>query len=131
MKYLLDTAVWIWSVHSSERIGERGLAILENGFEEVYFSVASTWEITIKFQLGKLDLPGPPPQYIPRRLADQGIRPLIITQAHALKVYDLPAHHKDPFDRMLIAQALVEDMIILTADRSFRKYPAKVLWCGI
>ncbi len=130
MKYLLDTVIWIWSVHSAERIGPKGLDILSSGEQKVYLSVASTWELSIKFRLGKLHLPGPPPQYIPRRLADQGIHPLGITQAHALKVYDLPNHHQDPFDRMLIAQALIEDMVILTSDRAFKRYPAQLLWCG-
>ena len=130
MKYLLDTMVWLWSVGSSENIGEAGLQILNSGEEEIYFSAASCWEIAIKTRLGKFRLPEEPVRYVPKRLAEQGIRSLSVTQNHSLKVYELPLHHHDPFDRLIIAQALSEDMVILTSDRTFSKYPAEVLWCG-
>jgi PIN domain nuclease of toxin-antitoxin system len=129
MRYLLDTGVWLWSLNSPERIGDQGRQILENGEEELYLSAVTPWEISIKMRLGKLEFPGPPAQYVPRFMAKQSLRPLSVSHSHATKVYDLPAHHTDPFDRMLIAQALIEDMVILTSDRSFRKYPAKLLWC--
>jgi PIN domain nuclease of toxin-antitoxin system len=130
MKYLLDTMVWLWSVGPSETIGAAGLEIIGRAEEELYFSAASSWEIAIKTKLGKFQLPGPPNHYVPKRLAEQGIRPLSITQTHSLKVYDLPLHHSDPFDRMIIAQAMVEEMTILTSDRIFEKYPIHVVWCG-
>ena len=123
MKYLLDTVVWIWSIDSVEKLGKRGRAILENGHEEIYLSAASAWEVTIKARLGKLKLPAPPAQCVPAFMAKQGLRPLPITHTHALKVYDLPAHHNDPFDRLIIAQAILEQMTILTADRAFASYP--------
>jgi PIN domain nuclease of toxin-antitoxin system len=81
-------------------------------------------------RLGKFNLPEPPGRYVPKRLAEQGIRPLSVTQNHSLKVYDLPLHHHDPFDRLIIAQALAEDMVILTSDRVFKKYPIELVWCG-
>jgi PIN domain nuclease of toxin-antitoxin system len=130
MKYLLDTVVWMWSVGPSEKIGKPGLEIIKNGEAEIYLSAVSSWELAIKTQLGKFDLPEAPRSYIPKRLAQQGIRSLSITQAHTLKVYDLPLHHQDPFDRLIIAQAIAEEMTILTADRAFGKYPVKVVWCG-
>jgi PIN domain nuclease of toxin-antitoxin system len=130
MKYLLDTMVWLWSVGPSDRIGKMGLEILASGEEEVYFSAASSWEISIKTQLGKFQLPDVPGRYVPQRLAEQRIRSLPVTQRHTLKVYDLPLHHNDPFDRLLIAQALDEEMVILTSDRLFRKYPIEMIWCG-
>jgi PIN domain nuclease of toxin-antitoxin system len=130
MKYLLDTMVWLWSVGSSEKIGRAGLEILASGDEEIYFSAAGSWEIAIKAKLGKFRLPEEPVLYVPKRLAEQGIHSLSITQSHSLKVYDLPLHHTDPFDRLIIAQALSEEMVILTADRAFKKYPVEVLWCG-
>jgi PIN domain nuclease of toxin-antitoxin system len=130
MKYLLDTVVWVLSVHSAERINKVGLDILQSGDEEVYFSAASVWELGIKLRLGKLHLPELPSRYIPKRLAQQGIRSLSVTQTHALRVYDLPTHHHDPFDRLLIAQALTEEMVILTADRAFERYEAELVWCG-
>lgn len=130
MKYLLDTSVWLWSLTASERINAKGRQLLVNGGEELYLSAASSWEISIKSSLGKLRLPEPASSYVPKRLAAQGIRPLTITHAHALAVSELPAHHNDPFDRLLIAQARLEDMAVLTADRVFEQYEVEVLWCG-
>ena len=130
MKYLLDTMIWLWSVGPVDKIGQQGLAILQRGDEDLYLSAASSWEIAIKTQLGKYDLPDVPSRYVPKRLAEQGIHPLSVLQSHALRVHDLPLHHRDPFDRLLIAQAVEEKMTILTADRIFAKYPVEVLWCG-
>jgi PIN domain nuclease of toxin-antitoxin system len=130
MKYLLDTVVWLWSLNSPERISDEGRRVLERGEEEIYLSAVTPWEISIKMRLGRLDFPGPPAQLVPRFMAKQSLRPLSVNHRHAAKVYDLPAHHADPFDRMLIAQALIEDLVILTSDRVFRKYPANLLWCG-
>jgi PIN domain nuclease of toxin-antitoxin system len=128
MKYLLDTSVWLWTLTASERINRRVREILANGTEELYLSAASSWEISIKSALGKLHLPEPPAIFVPKRLASQGIQPLSITHTHALAVFELPRHHDDPFDRLLIAQARVEDMAIVTADRAFEPYKVKLLW---
>jgi PIN domain nuclease of toxin-antitoxin system len=130
MKYLLDTMVWLWSVGPIEKISSAGLEILKSGEEEVYLSAASSWEIAIKTKLGKFALPEPPARYVPKRLAEQGIQSLSVTQSHSLKVYDLPLHHSDPFDRLIIAQALAENMVILTSDRAFKRYPVELLWSG-
>jgi len=130
MKYLLDTVVWMWSVGPTDKISRAGLEVLTNGEAELYLSAASAWEVAIKTQLGKFTLTEPPGTYVPKRLSAQGIRSLSITQNHSLKVYDLPSHHRDPFDRLIIAQAMIEDMTILTADRVFAKYPIEILWCG-
>ena len=130
MNYLLDTMIWLWSVDSVQKLNQECRDILENGREEIYFSAATAWEITIKARLGKLHLPGPPAQVIPAFMAKQGLRPLPVTHLHAVKVYDLPLQHHDPFDRLIIAQAISEEMAVLTADSDFRKYPVKVLWCG-
>jgi PIN domain nuclease of toxin-antitoxin system len=130
VKYLLDGVVWLWSIDSVEKINDRAREILENGGEEVYFSAATVWELSIKARLGKLNLPGPPGQCIPAFMAKQGLRPLPVTHLHAVKVYDLPSHHRDPFDRMIIAQAILEEMIVLTADRIFRQYSVEVMWCA-
>ncbi len=130
MRYLLDTVVWLWSLNSPERISDEGRRVLERGEEEIYLSAVTPWEISIKMRLGRLDFPGPPVQHVPRFMAKQGLSPLFVNHSHAMKVYDLPVRHADPFDRMLIAQALIEDLVILTSDRAFREYPAKLLWCG-
>lgn len=130
MKYLLDTSVWLWSLTASERLNKKGRELLASGREELYLSAASSWEISIKSALGRLQLPEPPARYVPKRLAAQGIRPLSITHTHALAVSELPAYHNDPFDRLLIAQAQSEAMVILTADRAFEPYAVEILWCG-
>ena len=130
MKYLLDTMVWLWSVGPVERIGATGQQILENGDAEIYLSAVSSWEIAIKARLGKYKLPESPDRYVPKKLAKQGIRPLVVSLDHSLKVFGLPLHHHDPFDHLLIAQAIAEGMVILTSDRVFAKYPVEVIWCG-
>jgi PIN domain nuclease of toxin-antitoxin system len=130
VKYLLDSVIWLWSIDAVEKINEDCRGIMENGREEIYFSAASAWELSIKARLGKLRLPGPPAQCIPAFMAKQGLRPLPVTHLHALKVYDLPLHHPDPFDRLIIAQAITEEMTVLTSDRDFRKYAVDVVWSG-
>lgn len=130
MKYLLDTMVWLWSVGPKENIGDAGLQILEDGSLDVYLSSVSSWEIAIKTRLGKYKLPESPDRYLPKKLAQQSIQPLQMTLRHSLKVFSLPLYHHDPFDHLLIAQAIVEEMVILTSDRAFANYPVEVLWCG-
>ena len=130
MKYLLDTMVWLWSVGPTDKIGKQGLAILESGEEDIYLSAASALEVAIKTRLGRFDLPEPPGRYVPKRLAEQGIKSLSVTQSHALRVHDLPLHHGDPFDRLIIAQALDEGMVILTSDHVFHRYSVELVWCG-
>lgn len=130
MKYLLDTVVWLWSVGPADKIGAAGLEILANGREDIYLSAASTWEIAIKAKLGRFHLPQAPGPYVRSRMSAQRILPLSVTHNHTLAVYDLPLHHGDPFDRLIIAQAIQEGMTILTADREFRKYSVELIWCG-
>jgi PIN domain nuclease of toxin-antitoxin system len=130
MKCLLDTSIWLWSLTTWERCNEKARDLLASGEDEFYLSAASSWEIVIKTALGRLELPEPAARYIPRRMATQGIRPLSITHTHALAVSDLPLHHGDPFDRLLIAQARAEEMVILTADHAFELYEVEIFWCG-
>ena len=131
MKYLLDTVAWLWSVHADDRLGDGAREILANGKEEIYLSAASSWELSIKMRLGKLNFPGPPAHSVPSVHGEAGASIAIaVTHLHAVKVYDLPSHHSDPFDRLIIAQAMVEEMTVLTSDRIFEKYPIDVIWCG-
>jgi PIN domain nuclease of toxin-antitoxin system len=130
VKYLLDTAVWLWSTDEVDRIGDPGRQIIADGRSEIYLSAVSAWELSIKMRLGKLTFPEPPSRSVPAFMTKQGLRPLTITHAHAIRVYDLPLHHADPFDRLLIAQAIAENMVILTSDRAFKKYPVELVWCG-
>jgi PIN domain nuclease of toxin-antitoxin system len=103
MKYLLDTAVWLWSLAEPERLNSQVCQLIAEGREELYLSAASSWEIGIKWAIGKLPLRERPARYVPKCLAAQDIRALPISHAHALAVASLPPHHRDPFDRLLIA----------------------------
>jgi PIN domain nuclease of toxin-antitoxin system len=94
---------------------------------ELLLSAASSWEIAIKYRLGRLDLPAPPAEYVPTRMASSGVLGLPIEHAHSLQVAALPAHHRDPFDRLLIAQAQLESVPILTADSEFARYDVETL----
>lgn len=116
MRILLDTQCWLWMTLAPERFSPRARALVENREHVLYLSAASAWEIAIKHALGKLHLPEPPVTYVPTRVAALGTQPLAIEHQHALHVATLPAHHRDPFDRLLVAQAQLDDLPILTAD---------------
>ncbi len=113
-----------------EKLNREARDLLIKNSDEIYLSSATSWEISIKYGLGKLQLPDSPQQYVPERMRLQDIRALPISHAHALAVSDLPRHHNDPFDRLLIAQARIEAMILMTADALVSKYAVEVLWCG-
>jgi PIN domain nuclease of toxin-antitoxin system len=130
MKCLLDTSVFLWSLAAEHKLNQRAKDILTSPKTELYFSAASSWEIAIKFALGSLPLPKAPSEYIPHALRSWAIRSLNITHEHALRAGELPAHHRDPFDRLLIAQALEEQLTLLTADRVFQKYKLDLIFCG-
>jgi len=130
VRYLLDTGVWLWSLREPERISRNAHKVIADLGHEVFLSAVTSWEVAIKSAAGKLKLPEPPGTYVPRRMADQGLRPLPISHQHTLAVFGLPDHHRDPFDRLLIAQANLEDMVLVTADRVIEKYPVRLLWAG-
>lgn len=130
MRYLIDTVVWLWSVGEVGRLNQAARNVLASPEHDLYFSAASVWEIAIKTSIGRMDLKGPPRVVIPRETDRQGLRPLPVTYAHALAVHDLPLHHGDPFDRLLVAQARCEGLALITADRELRKYSVEILWAG-
>jgi PIN domain nuclease of toxin-antitoxin system len=118
---LFDTSTWIWSLMEPERLSEAVREAIAQSEQNVfYLSAASAWEIAVKDSLGTVELPGPPGEIVPADLVKQGILSLPITNTHALAVADLPFHHADPFDRLLIAQAKIEGMAVLTNDRALR-----------
>jgi PIN domain nuclease of toxin-antitoxin system len=130
MKYLLDTSVFLWALATPEKLNRRARGLLSHERDGLFFSAASSWEISVKFSLGKLVLPEAPAKYIPTWMSNWGIRGLDISHIHALALSELPLHHQDPFDRILIVQARMEQMVLATADRMFEKYPVEILWCG-
>ena len=127
MRVLLDTQVWLWWLGEPERLGRKVRELIGNGENALVFSVASCWEIAIKVGLGKLTLPEPVDVWVPSRLAQQGMTALPVELAHVLRVAGLPQHHRDPFDRLLVAQAQVEGLPILTADPRFADYGVDVI----
>ncbi len=127
MRVLLDTQVWLWMLATPERLSEPSRALVVSTDTELLLSAASAWEIAIKYALGKLRLPEAPGDLIPRLMTRTGITPLPVHHRHALHVAMLPPRHRDPFDRLLVAQAQLEGLPILTADRSFALYDVETL----
>lgn len=128
MKVLIDTHAWLWSLAAPERLSVGARNALVDPGNEVFLSAASAWEIAIKYAIGKLALPAPPAQFVPSRMKAQNIASLAVTHVHALAVAGLPAHHSDPFDRLLIAQAQVEGWPLITGDPQLTPYGVRILW---
>jgi PIN domain nuclease of toxin-antitoxin system len=129
MKFLLDTSIFLRSLDAFAQLNKQAQEVFTKG-EEIYLSSASSWEIVVKYRVGKLNLPKAPEKLIPNALTKFAIRALPITLAHTLAVGELPNHHKDPFDRILVAQARNEGMVLMTEDSEVSKYPVEILWCG-
>lgn len=129
MRVLLDTHVFLWLQTEPERLGDR-LALVEHSATTLLLSAASSWEMAIKYALGRLPLPEPPARYVPTRMRAIGAEALPIEHPHALAVASLPPLHRDPFDRLLVAQATIAGVAILTADPAVAQYPAETLLVG-
>jgi PIN domain nuclease of toxin-antitoxin system len=129
VRVLLDTHVFLWLQTEPERLGDR-LALVEDSATTLLLSAASSWEMAIKYALGRLPLPEPPARYVPTRMRAIGAEALPIEHPHALAVASLPPLHRDPFDRLLVAQATIAGVAILTADPAVAQYPAETLLVG-
>lgn len=129
MNLLLDTHVFLWLQTDPQRLG-RQLRMVEDSGTGLLVSAASSWEIAVKYGLGRLELPEPPDRYVPSRLRAVGAEPLAVEHAHALAVSALPQLHRDPFDRLLIAQARHLGVPIMTADQQIAQYPVNVIRVG-
>jgi PIN domain nuclease of toxin-antitoxin system len=124
---LLDTQCWLWWLVSPEKLSSSALQQLADGENTLLLSAASSWEIAIKYSLGKLPLPEPPEAFVSSRIIRDGVTPLPVEHAHALRVSALPLHHRDPFDRLLIAQAQIEGVPVMTVDPVFLRYGVEVI----
>lgn len=127
MRILLDTHCWLWMVGRPDRLSNDARGIVEDAGNDLLLSAASAWEIVIKHSIGKLELAGDPVDAIPDWMARSGVIGLPLHHGHALAVSHLPPHHADPFDRLLIAQARLENVPVLTADSAFRDYDVEVV----
>ena len=128
MKVLLDTHAFLWWVNDDRRLSDRAREVIGDGATDLFLSAASGWEIAIKTRLGKLQLPSNLDQFIVEQLAMNSIESLPILLRHGLHVANLPQHHRDPFDRILIAQSQLDDLPIVTADHVFAQYDVQVIW---
>ena len=128
MRLLLDTHAFLWWVDDSAELSRRARSAIADERHECFLSLASCWEIAIKVSIGKLELPAGVERFIQGQLAANWIRELPIDLAHVARARLLPFHHRDPFDRLLAAQALEEDLTVVSADPMFRKYGVKRVW---
>jgi PIN domain nuclease of toxin-antitoxin system len=126
---LLDTNALLWWISNSSKLGDRARTAIIDPHNQIFVSSASAWEIAVKYSLGRLPLPDNPRAWLPEQLASNRFSPLPITLDHALAIHDLPRHHTDPFDRLLIAQALTEHLLLVTGDRVFDRYAVELIRC--
>ena len=127
VKFLLDTHCWLWLQTERNRFGADLLEALAAPSSRRYLSAASAWEIAIKYAIGKLPLPASPAIYVPERMRLNRVRGLAVKHVHALAVATLPPHHRDPFDRVLVAQAQMEGLTLVTADSALERYDVSVI----
>lgn len=130
MSILIDTHVWLWWLTEPAKLNRDALAALSDDGADLFVSTASVWEIVVKHAIGKLKLPSPPSVLLPTALAHYRVTTLPITSSHALQVASLPMLHRDPFDRVIIAQAQFERLPILTADRALAQYDVETRFAG-
>lgn len=128
MRVLMDTHAFLWWVDDSSALSRKARSTIANPDNECLLSLASCWEMAIKSRLGKLRLASPIEHFIPEQMAANNVRQLEIEFRHLAKIATLAFHHRDPFDRLLAAQALVEKCPIVTADNVFRKYGVTRIW---
>jgi PIN domain nuclease of toxin-antitoxin system len=126
-RFLLDTHGFLWLIQGDPKLSERARAVISDDANQLYFSVASIWEITIKLNIGKLKI-GHTIEDIYTLLAQLKIEILPIDRLDLNRYLTLPLHHRDPFDRILIAQAIERDLVLVSADESFRAYLVQQLW---
>jgi PIN domain nuclease of toxin-antitoxin system len=126
-RLLLDTHVLLWMAAGSRKLGKKAAAMIVDPGSEIWLSAASVWEIANKAARGRLRLSLPMATWLPSRMRENDLQPLAVTQDHVIAAAELPRHHEDPFDRMLIGQAQVEDLLILTADAQFERYEVRVI----
>ena len=128
MKALLDTHAFLWMVTDDERLSRRARKVIADGNNELFLSAAGAWELVLKAQAGKLELDGGAAVFLREELPRNAISLLPIGLPHVLRLAELPPLHRDPFDRLLIAQAQVEGLPVLTADRAIKKYSVRTIW---
>jgi len=128
VRLLLDSHAFLWLATADERLPPAVRELVEDARTHVHVSVATTWELTLKVLAGRLRLPAPPAEHFAEHIAEFGYQLLPIHQRHVDALAELPPVHDDPFDRMLVAQALVEDLDLVSGDERLHRYPVRTLW---
>jgi len=128
VKILLDTCTFLWIITDAPQLSRRARALFQAPDNVVYLSAGSAWEIAIKHALGRLPFPDAPERFLPEMRDAHGIEPLPIDEESALHISRLPALHRDPFDRLIVSQAIVHGLSILTPDPLVTQYPARTIW---
>ena len=128
MKFLLDTCTFLWMIASAEKLSVRAKEVIVDGGNQLFLSSVSSLEIAIKLRSGKLEFTGDPQMIIPEHMAQAGVESLPMTHAHALYVTSLPYRHRDPFDRVLVAQAKLEELVLLSPDPALHGYAVECVW---
>lgn len=128
MRLLLDTCTFLWLAADDPALSRRARALFQSPENEIYLSVVSAWEIAVKRTLGRLPLPTSPATFVPAQREALGVESLPLDEESVLHAERLPAWHRDPFDRMLVCQAIVHGLTILTPDPLVTRYPARTIW---
>lgn len=128
MKLLLDTCTFLWAVRGDARLSKTAADLFRDPTNDVFLSAISAWEIAVKHGLGRLPLSDPPSVYVPRERARHLIEPLPLNEGATLMLDKLPAVHADPFDRLLVCQAIEAGLTLLTPDAAIHRYPVPVAW---
>ncbi len=125
--YLIDTHCWLWWHIEPNRLTNPVIELIENKDSVIFFSVVSAWEIVIKYNLKKIRLPLPPSDYVSKRIEISYMEVMTVHLTHTLQVEKLPDYHKDPFDRLLISQAMTENLAVITSDHQFKQYDVEIV----
>jgi len=128
MRVLLDTHVFLWAITADERLSPAAQRIFLGGGNTLLLSAASLWEIALKVRIGKLPLPRPTDRYLREQLSRNAIEVLPVGASHVLRLFELPDIHRDPFDRLLVAQCQVEGLPLVSGDAQLRQYAVEILW---
>ena len=128
MKYLIDTQVLLWIITDDKRLSKKAKKIFLNSQNTILFSLASLWEIAIKISLKKLILDDGLPDFINKHIKGNAVEILDIEISHILALENLPFHHRDPFDRLIISQSITENISLVSSDKSFDMYTIKRIW---
>ena len=128
MRILLDTCTFLWVVADAPELSARARELFVDPINDVFLSCVSTWEISVKYALGRLRLPESPERFVPTQRKQHGVETLPLEESATLHLVRLPKFHKDPFDRMLICQAMIHGMVIMTPDELITQYPVRSTW---